>query len=127
MPLDPAKVRAGGYQGVNVRDAALVQIVQGLVNYALDKQDAAIENFDSARSLPGLRDKWGKDFIYLMLGNAYGQKSARLLELPDYETYVKLINQAIASLNEALRINPEYARAQIGLAEIHPSPGAKSV
>lgn len=117
VPINPDEVRAGGYLGLNVRDAALVQIVSGLVSYALDNQDDAILHFTQAKDLKELRDRWGKDFIYLMLGNAYGQKSARLLELPDYQTYVELVNLAIASYSESLRINQDYARAQIGLAE----------
>jgi tetratricopeptide (TPR) repeat protein len=74
-----------------------------LSHYELQEYDSAIEVFEDIDSKEQIQDEDGGEVLHLFWGNA----AARLGDLSLAETQYQL----------ALRINPEYARARVGLAE----------
>lgn len=87
------------------RSQALGLMAVGLEKLSLAEYETALELFDKASSLEGWPDEDGKEAIYLMLGNA----SLRLEQLTSAEAFFK----------RGLDINPDYARAHVGLAAVY--------
>ena len=87
------------------RSQALGLMAVGLEKFTLAEYETASALFEKAASLEGWPDEDGKEAIYLMLGNAF----LRLEQLPDAETFFK----------RGLDINPDYARAHVGLAAVY--------
>jgi serine/threonine-protein kinase len=87
------------------RSQALGLMAVGLEKFALADYETASALFEKAASLEGWPDEDGKEAIYLMLGNA----SLRLEQLPEAESFFK----------RGLDVNPDYARAHVGLAAVY--------
>jgi tetratricopeptide (TPR) repeat protein len=86
------------------RANGLAQFVIGLSAYSRNAYDRALPRLEQALSVSGWSDEDGKEVLWLFLGNTHG----RLL---DYDS-------AGDAFEEALRIEPDYARALIGRADI---------
>jgi tetratricopeptide (TPR) repeat protein len=86
------------------RAQVLVQFTIGLAYYASNQFPAAERAFRQAERLQAWDERDGKEILYLFLGNVAGKQR----RYPD----------AKQRYAESLRINNEYARAQVGLAEI---------
>jgi tetratricopeptide (TPR) repeat protein len=90
-------------QALVARTAGLVDILVGLSYYGLQDYRAADQVFGAAEAEALLGPDEGAEVVHLLRGNVAG----RLGEL----------DAAEAHYMHALAINPDYARAQVGLAE----------
>jgi len=86
------------------RTRALSQFVIGLSYYATGQYQAAERYFREADAVAGWDDRDGKEVVYLLLGHT-------ALMLDD-------LDQARAYYEKSLAVNPEYARARLGLASV---------
>ena len=86
------------------RTQALSIISVGLGYYALKNYSTALQEFQSAENIQGWSDDQGKKVLYVLIGNAAGK-------LNNFD----LLN---TSVQEALSIDPDYARPYIGLAYV---------
>ncbi len=86
------------------RAQALAEFVVGLSYYGAHRYDTALDHFEAARTTAGWDDRDGKEVLYLFLANTAGK-------LND-------LDRAQAFYDAALALNPEYARAQLGRAEV---------
>lgn len=85
------------------RASALTQFVIGLSYYGGRDYGDARNAFERA-DIPAWQDSDGKELLYLFLGNAAGKLGQ--------------FDQAAADYDDALTLNPDFARAQVGRAEI---------
>ena len=90
-------------EAVTARTQALAWLIVGLGELASGEPAAAMRAFLRADGVEGWQENDGKEIIYVLLGNAQG-RSGRYRE-------------AIGSYTTALRLNPDYARAQAGLGD----------
>lgn len=111
LTTNPAVSRLLSEQAAQ-RVTALAQFTLGLGYYQLGKHDKATQHFNEATNIKGWDDHSGKEVLYLFLGNNAGKLGN--------------LTSARVFYSRALRINPEYARAQIGIAEtiFHRSMGS---
>jgi tetratricopeptide (TPR) repeat protein len=86
------------------RTVVLARFVIGLGYFALDRFDEAARQFEAAERTPGWDERSGKEVLYLFLGSTAG----RLRNLASAQAYYA----------HALQLNPEYARARLGAAEV---------
>jgi tetratricopeptide (TPR) repeat protein len=91
---------AGLNRELNGRAVALSHFTIGLIFFALDDFQAALDAFGQARDTPGWENDPGKEVIYLFLGNA-------ALNLQEW-------SEAHAWFSQALEVSPGYARAYVG-------------
>ncbi len=93
------------------RTEALAQFVIGMGYYMLHRYDQAEQYFDLAATEEGWDDRDGKEVLYLFLGNTASQQ--------------KDLTAAGEYYHIALDLEPEYARARLGVAEMifHDSRG----
>ncbi len=91
-------------ESLEARTRALTQFVIGLGYYTIDQFDKAATYFQAADKTPHWDERDGKDVLYLFMGNTAGQ----LHDLTSAQAYY----------DHALRIDPEYARARLGAAEV---------
>lgn len=89
---------------LRARSAALVQFVLGINAYALERFADAQRYFQQADTIGGLGDKDGRVVLALFLGNTAG----KLGDVAGARGYYE----------QALGLDGEYARAQIGAAEV---------
>ncbi len=94
------------------RTGALAQFIIGLGYYATDRFEEAARYFQAAESTKGWDDRDGKEVLYLFLGTTANKGE----DLDAAEMYYARASQ----------INPEYARARLGLGEVqyHTSRGS---
>jgi tetratricopeptide (TPR) repeat protein len=90
-------------KGLRARIAVLAQFVLGLGHMAVGRHAEASKLFEQAAS--GLEPGAGREVVYLYLGTAAGKRG--------------LLPEAAAAYQRALADRPRYARAQLGLAEVH--------
>jgi len=90
---------------------AVSMITLGLAYYSIDDFENAIRYFEQAEN----ENRWvstaGKEIIYLLLGNSYVRLTSKG-KAPQY------LSQASIQYTKALEINPDYGRAQVGLASV---------
>lgn len=86
------------------RVRALAQFIVGLAYYSRDNYSEAFVHFQTTEQKYEWSPIDGKEVLYLFLGNTAG----RLNDLASAEKYY----------TKALSIDPEYARAQVGAAEV---------
>jgi tetratricopeptide (TPR) repeat protein len=86
------------------RTRAMSRFVIGLGYYALRQFEQALGYFEDAAADEGWADEDGKEVLYLFLGNAAGN--------------LRDLAAAKAHYDRALELNGEYARAQLGQAEV---------
>ncbi|MBN2394339.1 MAG: tetratricopeptide repeat protein [Anaerolineae bacterium] len=87
------------------RTQVLSYIAIGLADYANHDYEQALASFQSAEQVPDWEDDEGKQVLYLLSGNAAG----RVGDLALAESYH----------TKSLALDPEYARAYVGLAGVH--------
>lgn len=87
------------------RVQALSKMIVGLAHYSNHDYERALVIFQSAERVEGWEDNEGKQVLYLLIGNAAGKNG--MIELA--ETYYR----------KSRDIDPEYARAYIGLANVY--------
>lgn len=104
-PPDSAQAQATIDVALNVHWGIIARVTLGLDYYGAGDVETAIELFQSAVKTADASwdDRSGAEVFYLYLANALGRNSD--------------IQGAQDAYQEALRINPEYARAKVGLAE----------
>lgn len=121
LPIQEADLELGRNKALKARNTALVNLVIGLAEYSLDDYDAALEHFKAAEAEAGWLKSQGKEIVYLMIGNAYMSMADQVFILPEEaqdETRNAFLDQAQAAYEQALAINPQYARGQLGMASI---------
>lgn len=94
------------------RAQALENIVKGLAYFYVDQYGQAAAHLQQAVYLPGWPDSEGKEVLYMMLGSAYLRAYDSFN--PD-QSHVALAREAFERARE---INPEYARAYVGLGSV---------
>jgi tetratricopeptide (TPR) repeat protein len=94
------------------RTQALVQFTLGLGWYRTNQLDDAASAFAAAKQAHGWDDRDGKEVLYLFTGNTAGKRG-------DYDA-------AEAAYQRALKLNPGYARAKLGLGEVYLHQAAPS-
>lgn len=92
---------------LQARTHVLTLFTIGLAYLTTGEYNKAIERFDQASQVSGWQDGDGKEVVYLFLGTAYKSRN----KAGDRE-------QARADYQKAIDLNPEYARAYIGLGNI---------
>jgi tetratricopeptide (TPR) repeat protein len=94
------------------RTGALAQFIIGLGYYATDGFEKADRYFQAAESTKGWDDRDGKEVLYLFLGTTANKRE----DLQAAQMYYA----------RASGLNPEYARARLGLGEVqyHTSRGS---
>lgn len=96
--------RIGLNSELATRAQALSHIVVGLAFYAIQDFEQAFVNFQFAEGLPEWKDEEGKQVLYILMGNATIKQNDFGLAEHYYQ--------------EALRIDTEYARAYLGIANV---------
>lgn len=91
-------------EALSARTKALTFVSIGLAYLSLHKPDNAVSLFTDAQKVEGWDDEDGKEIIYLLLGKALLERK----KSGDFEL-------ARAAFSQALRLNPEFARAYLGL------------
>ena len=86
------------------RTRALAEFLVGLSFYEGKEYQPAFEHFEAALGTKEWDDRDGKEVLYLFLGNAAGK-------LDD-------LGRAATFYEQALTLNPQYARARVGQAEV---------
>jgi tetratricopeptide (TPR) repeat protein len=97
---------------LNARVQVLQRMVSGLGSYYLGNYDEAAAKFQEATDIPYWEPGEGKEVAYYLLGQA---------RLRGYDQLVGNTEQLSQSYNaflEAYRLNPEYARACLGLGAV---------
>jgi len=117
IPIRETDLELGQNKALQARNTALVNLVIGLAEYSLDDYDQALEHFQAAEAEKEWLKSQGKEIVYLMIGNAYGRKAGQTFLLTD-ETYQELLGKAEEAYQQALTVNPQYARGQLGMASI---------
>ena len=104
-PPDSAQAQATIDAALNVHWGIIAKVTLGLDYYGAGDVETAIELFQSAVKTAddNWEDRSGAEVFYLYLANALGRNGD--------------IQEAHDAYEEALEINPGYARANVGLAE----------
>ena len=97
-------IRKGMRDQILGRTRALAEFVVGLSHFGASQYQPALEHFEAAAKTESWADSDGKEVLYLFLGNAAGR-------LDD-------LDKANGFYDQALALNPEYARARLGRAEV---------
>jgi tetratricopeptide (TPR) repeat protein len=97
--------RIGLNDELSPRVAVLSRIAVGLARYYLHHFEKALETFKDAREIEGVEGRGIDQVLYLLMGNAAG----KMMDLESSEIYHRA----------SLLIDPEYARAHIGLAGVY--------
>ena len=89
----------------NTRAQVISRITIGLAYFSLRDYQRALKSFQSAEDLPEWDQTQGKEVLYLLEGNA-------AMKAKDFDT-------ALAVLNQARRLDPEYGRPLITLGSVY--------
>lgn len=94
------------------RTGSLGQFVIGMSYYVTNNFEQAQQYFEQAKNANGWDDGDGKEVLYLFLGNTAGKQND--------------LTAAKGYYDRALELEPEYARARLGVAEVifHQSKGS---
>ncbi len=124
---EPAALKRVSEAG-NARVQVLVRVVMGLSHYVFGEYEQAFAVFQDAEAIGGWKDDQGKEVLYLLLGNAAGKIAGELLadsacsagvarqkEIAGAEEHLL---QAETYYTAALTLDPKYARAYIGQADV---------
>jgi hypothetical protein len=113
-------VYADLHKELAARVKVLADVAAGLV--FLNNSDRAAEaapSFQAAEDVQGWGDDEGKEVLHLLLGNAKLRWFSQAIQAAPTRPGVAqlLLDDAADHYRHALRIDPQYARAQLGLAE----------
>jgi tetratricopeptide (TPR) repeat protein len=117
IPIQESDLTLGQNKALKARNTALINLVIGLAEYSLDDYDAALQHFQAAEAQKDWLKSQGKEIVYNLIGNTYARKAGQVFLLTD-ETYNEYLSQAQGAFEQALAINPNYARGQLGMAFI---------
>lgn len=109
VPINAQDLKAVAEHPVNVRARALSLITLGLAAVAVDDHATALAFFTEAEQMPAWSAGAGKELVYLLMGNAASNLAATTLD-------AAYVNQALDYYEEALALEPTFARALVGLA-----------
>lgn len=125
---EPAEWLKASSEG-DARVQALMRVVIGLSHYSLGQYEEALSILQPAKEIAAWRDEQGKEVLYLLTGNIAGRiASAKLSEAGHLEVIVRddVIATSEVTLTEAeddylfaLELDPEYARAYVGLGSVY--------
>lgn len=115
LPID-LPFEKGQFQGVDnpalsARVNGLSLLTIGLSYYATDDFERASQLFTDAAETPGWFRSAGQEVVYLLLANANVRQASKLGS-------PEPLSAAEDHYVEALDIKPDYARAQVGLANV---------
>lgn len=111
LPFDKTKLQAVENPALAARVKGLSFMTVGLAYYSIDNFEEALDYFGRAAATEGWTDTAGKEVVYLLKGNAY----VRLASDENTTSYLQLAED---SYSEALKINPNYTRATLGLSGV---------
>jgi tetratricopeptide (TPR) repeat protein len=97
--------------GLTARFNALNLITIGLAALFIEQPQIAIDYFHKAEQIPEWVDSAGKEIVYLLDGDANLQRASM-------EKTLSPLIAATDAFSKALEINPDYARAKLGLAGV---------
>lgn len=109
QPFDAYQVQGWENRATVARIRALSYLTIGLSYYATDDFARASEYFASAEAVQGWLQSAGKEVVYLLMGNANVRRASK-------EKTQAHIDEALDYYQQALAINPAYARAKVGEA-----------
>jgi tetratricopeptide (TPR) repeat protein len=90
---------------ISARTKVLSVMAVGLSFYAENQLKSALSVLQTAENAENFGKEQGKEILYLLLGNT----AAKLSQFPEAEQYYQ----------KSLAIDPEYARAQIGMGSVN--------
>ncbi len=93
---------------LKARSEALTLFTVGLTYHVMGQPGSAVEFFERARGVQPWADSDGKEVVYLFLGTAYKERNGE----GDLE-------RARDAYLTAAQLNPQYARAYIGLGNLY--------
>ncbi|MSP12192.1 MAG: CHAT domain-containing protein [Chloroflexi bacterium] len=93
---------------LTARTEALVLFTIGLIFLNDGDRDNAVTWFSRAKVVEGWKDEEGKEVLYLFLGTAYYLRDRN-----------NDLAQAFEAYSKATGLNPEYARAYLGLGNVY--------
>lgn len=117
LPLSEDEIQNGTNTQLITREKALIYIVQGLSSIALDRYEDAMDHFQTAEGLPYWYDDEGKAVLFLLMGGT-SQSMATLIRDITPEEYQLRLNEAHNFYETAINLDKQYARAQLGLANV---------
>jgi tetratricopeptide (TPR) repeat protein len=107
LPIEPQEYHNPRHP-IYARMKALSLLTRGLALYADDEYEAALRYFEQAEQTPKWLKRDGKEIVYLLLGNTHVQLAFKTKSMES-------VTAAIAAYEQALEIEPDFARAQVGL------------
>lgn len=110
FPLDDLSARLSVNQKLSARAAALTYFTVGLAWESAGDPEKALEFFHQAEAVEGWDPDEGKEIVYLFIG-----REAFIL----WERGADRETEARQAFEEALALNPSYARAHIGLGNVY--------
>lgn len=109
LPFASNQIQDVENPALSARATALSLITIGLAYYSIDDYGKALDYFKDALGTDGWLDTAGKEVGYLLLGNA-------LVRLASKEKTTTRLQDAIDAYEQALLIDADYARAEVGHA-----------
>jgi tetratricopeptide (TPR) repeat protein len=111
LPFDPEKLQPIEHPSYLVRSEVLSLLTIGLAYLSADNPERALELFEDVRRNRYWPDSSGKEISHALLGKGTARKAS-------IEGSTGPLPTAVAHYEAALAINPEYLRAQLGLADV---------
>jgi tetratricopeptide (TPR) repeat protein len=115
LPFDAVDFSPADNPALSARTEALSLLTMGLAHYALDDFEQALVYFEKAEGTEGWFQDAGKEVVHLLMGNAYVRWDSQRHCIDDVDGHLE---EAWSQHHAALAINPAYARAQVGLADV---------
>jgi tetratricopeptide (TPR) repeat protein len=116
LPVDKEELQNENIP-LTVREKALIHIVLGLSYFNVDNYDEAMNQFQKADDLEKWYDHQGKAVLYVLMGGTL-QSTATQIRNNTSELYWSRLEEAESYFSKAQAIDKQYARPQLGLANI---------
>ncbi len=116
LPFDADKYSRLDNLALTARTEALSLITVGLTYYSIDDFENAIDYFKDAEDTDGWLKNAGKEYIYLLLGNATNRQASQDKSILRLDTAIDHFDKALEIRDESTDIEDEFARAIVGKA-----------